>query len=153
MLSISRKTDYALLAMARMAQHSQESDTPLSCRDIADLYELPLQQLMGILKQLQRAGLLRSTRGPTGGYHLALPANQLPLSKIIEALEGPIKVAPCCDETEEEACTSCQIVPHCPITSSIRQINGQIQQVINQYTLADLLVKPDFSPIVELVVN
>ena len=81
------------------------------------------------------------------------PANQLPLSRIIESLEGPIKVAPCCDETEEEACNSCQIFPQCPITSCIRQINGQIQQVIDQYTLADLIVKPKLSSIVELVVN
>ena len=144
MLTVKRKTDHALVALARLAQEPEQTKAgsvppPISCRQIAEEFDLPLQQLMGILKELQRAGVVRSTRGPRGGYHLSAPANQIPLTRVIEAIEGPVKLTMCCDETDAEACQSCELVPKCPISKRIRVINEQVYQFLGRFTVADLV--------------
>jgi Rrf2 family protein len=158
-LNISRKTDYALIALARLAQHAAGStasagtNSPMSSRQIAAEYDLPLQQLMSILKQLQRKGLVDSIRGPHGGYCLAIEPDQLSLTRIIESIEGPMKVTVCCEEDDEDACAACRLVPQCPVSSGIRWVNEQVYQLISGYTLADLLKQRDPSSVVELVVT
>jgi len=151
-LSISRKTDYALVALARLAQHGLGSDCPLSSRTIADEFDLPLHQLMSILKQLQRGGLISSIRGPQGGYRLAVEPDRLLLMRIIELIEGPVKIAVCCEEDDEDACAACGLVPKCPVSSGIRWVNEQVHQLISRFTLADLLKQQKSSRVIELVV-
>ena len=88
MLSLTRKTDYALVALARLAQEQQGAEgevSRLSARTIAEEFELPQQLLMSILKELHRAGIVDSTRGAQGGYVLAKPANKISVAEIVEA--------------------------------------------------------------------
>ena len=66
---LTRKTDYALVALAGLARHPAAY---ASARDLAGQLQLPLPVLRNILKQLAAAGLLASTRGPSGGYKLAV---------------------------------------------------------------------------------
>ena len=67
MLSLTRKTDYALIALSHMA-HDPEGCC--SAREIATRYRVPLPLLMNILKLLTRRGFAKSARGPHGGYRL-----------------------------------------------------------------------------------
>ncbi|MCC7408416.1 MAG: Rrf2 family transcriptional regulator [Phycisphaeraceae bacterium] len=146
MLSLTRKTDYALVALARLAADSHNgSSTPVSAREIAEAHGLPLPLMMNILKKLHRAGLISSTRGIHGGYVLNHQPRAIRLTTVIEAIEGPLRVAACCQEGglaskgEPDAARACPAVKLCPITDSVRLLNQNIHAYLNRYTLADLL--------------
>lgn len=87
-MRISRSTGYALLAVGYVAKHDKEGI--ILSQSIAKEYGIPLEYLLKILQQLVRANVLRSKRGPRGGFSLARPANKVNLLEVIEAVEGPM---------------------------------------------------------------
>jgi len=140
MLSFTRKTDYALVALARLAeQATDQREEVLSARQIGTQYGIPLPLLMNILKELVKGGLVRSTRGAQGGYLLAQSPSDITVARVIESIEGPVKFLPCCEENETMACRECRIHPRCPITDSVRALNGFLNEYLNRVTLADLV--------------
>ena len=74
-MKISRSTGYALVAVGYIAQHYQ--DGAVLAQRVAKAYNIPLEYLLKILQQLVRANVLRSKRGPRGGFFLAKPAEKL----------------------------------------------------------------------------
>ena len=94
MLTLTRKTDYALISLTHLAQNP---GVCTSAREIAELYHMPLPLLMNVLKLLTGRGFVKSVRGPRGGYTLAQSAESISLSDTIRAVEGPIKLVRCAD--------------------------------------------------------
>ncbi len=143
--TLTRKTDYALVAMACLAQQA-DRETTTSARAIADAYHLPLALLMNVLKDLQRHGLIASQRGAGGGYRLARPADRIRLADIVDAIEGPVSVAVCCEDSDDHAdsdqCLACRLTEHCPITGTMQQFNEMIVGFLKGTTLADVLGRP-----------
>ena len=92
-LRISRKIDYGLRAMIYLASIPQESVVPF--REIARQMDVPEDFLAKILKTLVDQGLVRSTRGPHGGYALARPPATISFLDVIEAVEGPSESGRC----------------------------------------------------------
>jgi Rrf2 family protein len=87
-MRVSAKAEYACLALLALAQHA--SDQPLlRIREISELHGIPERYLVQILLQLKGAGLVTSTRGASGGYRLARPAQDIVLSQVLAAIEGP----------------------------------------------------------------
>jgi Rrf2 family protein len=84
MLCLSRKTEYALVALAYLVERSART---ASAREIAAAYDLPLPLLMNLLKNLQAHRVLKSTRGVKGGYQLAADLNALSLYNLIAIVE------------------------------------------------------------------
>ena len=141
MLSLTRKTDYALVALAHLARQKAQGGQSLSARCIADEYDLPRQLLMSVMKGLHRAGLVESKRGVRGGYDLAKSPQRITVAEVVEAIEGPARLTPCCaDEEPGDLCTMCAITQRCPITGAIRELNGQIANYLREVTL-DTLIK------------
>jgi Rrf2 family protein len=87
-MKISRSTGYALVAVGYIAMNYKEGAV-LAAR-ISKEYGIPLEYLLKILQQLVRANVLRSKRGPRGGFFLARPAESITLLEIIEAVDGPL---------------------------------------------------------------
>jgi Rrf2 family protein len=89
---ISARTDYAIRAVAHIAEQTAQSgeQLPIKADDIARAQDVPPKYLLDILRDLRAAQLLRSQRGADGGYLLARPANQMTLGDVIRALEGPL---------------------------------------------------------------
>jgi Rrf2 family protein len=87
-MRISRSTGYALLAVGYIAQN-QDKDIILS-QNISEQYDIPLEYLLKILQQLVRANVLRSKRGPRGGFSLARPTKKITMLEVIEAVDGPM---------------------------------------------------------------
>jgi Rrf2 family protein len=87
-MKISRSTGYALVAVGYIAQYYREGAV-LASR-ISKQYNIPLEYLLKILQQLVRANVLRSKRGPRGGFFLARAAESITLLEIIEAVDGPM---------------------------------------------------------------
>jgi len=88
-MRISRSTGYALLAVGYIAKNQKEQGIVLSQR-IAKEYKIPLEYLLKILQQLVRANVLRSKRGPRGGFTLAKAPKQITMLQIVEAVDGPM---------------------------------------------------------------
>ena len=88
MLCLSKKTEYALAALAHLAEQSHRVS---SAREIAAAYALPLPLLMKILKCLQHHGLLSSTRGVRGGYRVAGSLDETSLFDLVAMMECPDK--------------------------------------------------------------
>ncbi len=84
---ISRAAGYGLAAAAYLAQNSK--DRPVMSQEIADTYDLPLAFLLKVMQQMVMANILRSKRGPRGGFTLARPAKDITMLQIIEAVDGP----------------------------------------------------------------
>jgi Rrf2 family protein len=87
-MHVTAKADYAVRAIVELAGSSQQS--PRKVDDLAQAQAIPVSFLENILTQLRSSGLVRSQRGPEGGYWLAQPADQLNLADIIRAVEGPL---------------------------------------------------------------
>lgn len=87
-MKISRSTGYALVAVGYIAQNYKDGAV-LAAR-ISKEYNIPLEYLLKILQQLVRANVLRSKRGPRGGFFLARPSDSVTLLEIIEAVDGPM---------------------------------------------------------------
>jgi Rrf2 family protein len=84
---LSARVDYALRAAAELAAAQAG---PMTADELAEAQRMPVKFLETILGQLRRAGLVRSQRGPDGGYWLAKPAAGVSLADIIRVIEGPL---------------------------------------------------------------
>ena len=87
-MKISRSTGYALLAVGYIAKNRDKKI--ILSQTISKAYDIPLEYLLKILQQLVRANVLRSKRGPRGGFSLAKPAKKITMLQIIEAADGPM---------------------------------------------------------------
>jgi Rrf2 family protein len=87
-MHVTAKADYAVRAAVELVGSSQAS--PRKVDEVAQAQEIPVSFLENILTQLRSAGIVRSQRGPEGGYWLAHPANELLLGTVIRAVEGPL---------------------------------------------------------------
>jgi Rrf2 family protein len=138
--NLTRKTDYGLVALARLSEQSNAEKEPLSAREIAEKYELPLPLLMNVLKDLHRAGIVCSRRGAAGGYHLCKDAGQISLLQVIEAIEGKVQVALCCDDAaEKEPCTGCRVSAKCPITEPMQRFDELVRGFLARISLKDII--------------
>lgn len=138
MLQLTRKTDYALVALSHLARRRAGESGPTSARLIAEAYKLPLPLLMNILKELAQAKLVTSTRGATGGYELAVEPRRVSLLEVINAIEGPVKLAPCCDGLPIVG-QGCGMEDCCPIQSSINKLHKRMIGFFNQVMLDELI--------------
>jgi Rrf2 family protein len=87
-MHVTAKADYAIRAAVELAGSSQES--PRKVDQVAQAQSIPLSFLENILTQLRSSGIVRSQRGPEGGYWLAHPAEEVNLAQVIRAVEGPL---------------------------------------------------------------
>jgi Rrf2 family protein len=87
-MHVTAKADYAVRAVIELAGSSQSA--PRKVDDIAKAQQIPVSFLENILTQLRSSGVVRSQRGPEGGYWLARPAEELDLAHVIRAVEGPL---------------------------------------------------------------
>jgi Rrf2 family protein len=99
---ISRKTDYATRAVLVLALHGASG--PLKGPVIAERAGIPETFLEQIMSQLRGAGIVRSERGPTGGYRLNHPASEITMERIVRIFQGPLAPIACATRTAPEHC-------------------------------------------------
>jgi len=87
-MHLTAKADYAVRAVVELAGSGQEA--PRKVDDVAQAQGIPVSFLENILTQLRSSGIVRSQRGPEGGYWLAVPPDELNLARVIRAVEGPL---------------------------------------------------------------
>lgn len=87
-MRISAKSDYAIRAMAVLAAATDAG--AVRAEDIAQEQDIPLNFLLGILRELRNGQLVRSVRGREGGYLLSRPPAQIALADVIRVVDGPL---------------------------------------------------------------
>ena len=87
-MHVTAKADYAVRAVVELAGSEQQA--PRKVDEVAQAQGIPVSFLENILTQLRSAGIVRSQRGPEGGYWLAVPPDELNLAQVIRAVEGPL---------------------------------------------------------------
>ena len=135
MLSLTRKTDYALVALADLAR--RESGVS-SARDLARRLQVPLPALTNILNGLTHSGLVRSVRGVNGGYRLAKRPGEITLGELIEAVEGPIKLTRCCSDAIDVDSQRCDLEDSCDLRGPLHRVQASFKRFLSQVTLLDL---------------
>jgi len=131
---VSTRGDYACRALLSLALHEGEPG-PTSVRDIATRTALPQPYLEQILLVLKGAGLVKSKRGVGGGYTLARPPEEIMLSQIIAAADGPISVG---DFGEPHQDGSCDHEGHCVLLAIWNVAGEHMREHLEDYTLAKI---------------
>ncbi len=132
MIRMTKQADYGIVLLTRMAS---QPDRQFNASEAAAETHLPPPIVSKILKILAREGLLVSHRGVKGGYSLARDPEETTMSEIITALEGPIAITECIDNTPGE----CSQEPICPTRGNWQRINKAIRQALDSITLAEML--------------
>ncbi len=135
-LRISRRIDYGLRAMIYLASIPPEAVVPF--REIARQMMIPEDFLAKILKTLVDHGLVKSARGPHGGYALAQKPEGISFLDVIEAVEGPIAINVCLDSDDP-----CAKAEACTMVGVWRRGQEKMLEVYRQSKLSDLALKPD----------
>lgn len=143
MLTLTRKTDYTLIALSHLAT---SQGRVVSAREIASKYKVPLALLMNLLKLCAAHGLVESVRGARGGYRLGKPAEKITLVELVEAIEGPLKLSQCHGLTEptggvqpgDKDSSPCQVGSCCPVRVAINNVHMRLQGFLSEMTIADV---------------
>ena len=132
MLRLSKKADYALIAMKHLA--NKDSGPTSSCaREIAEHYDIPIELMAKVLQRLVRTGLLVSTQGTRGGYTLSRPSALISVADVVEAIDGPFTVTACSSDKHD-----CDQFGKCSVRGPLWQIRERIVQTLGMVTLADM---------------
>ena len=131
-MRLTSLADYAVVMMAAAARH--EGGTRLSATLLAGETGVPLPTAQKLMGKLAAAGLLSSARGTGGGFLLTRTADGISLADIIEAVEGPIAMTTCVDETRHD----CALDGHCQVKPHVSMVNGAVRGALQGVSLASL---------------
>jgi Rrf2 family protein len=131
MLRLSKKADYALIAMKHLTLHSDRGAA--SAREIAEQYDIPIELMAKVLQRLVRGGLLASHHGTRGGYLLARGATQISVADVIQAIEGPVNVTACSTEDGQ-----CEQYAKCNVRDPLWRVRERILAALGECTIAEL---------------
>jgi Rrf2 family protein len=139
MLSLSKKTDYALIALAYLADRT---DRTISAREIAAAHNLPLPLLMNILKSLHQAKILASTRGIKGGYRIIIDPHRFSLHDLVLHVDGQIQLIDCANRTPNSDCEDgcCRIIGECPVQAPLQALHHRLVRFLKAVKLSDLIL-------------
>jgi len=129
MLRLSKKTDYALIAVTHLTLNPGSS----SAREIAEQFDIPVELLAKVLQRLTRRGLLVSQQGTRGGYQLAREASSISIADIIQAIDGPVAVTACSAHAER-----CGQFAKCNVRDPLWKIREIIVSALRATSLSEL---------------
>jgi Rrf2 family protein len=137
MLRLSKKADYALMAMKHLAQQDSSS----SAREIAEQYDIPAELMAKVLQRLARKGLLVSQQGTRGGYYLARGADTVTVAEVIQAIDGPVTVTACSVQGDK-----CGQFSKCSVRDPLWRIRKLILAALGTCTISDIAADPPEVP-------
>ncbi len=146
MLKLSKKTDYALMALQYMAMVQQEEMNAfnihriVNTKEIAEEHLIPLELLAKVLQTLAKHEMIESQNGPKGGYVLAREPRNISISQVLEAIEGPLGIADCYHEKDDHAV--CEQMEHCNIRTPLLKVQESIMQLLNSISIQDMMAEP-----------
>ena len=128
MLKLSKKVDYALMALMHLAQKDERAS---SAREVATIYGMPQDLLAKVLQKLTRSGLVVSHQGMKGGYSLARPPEAITVARVIEVVEGQPSLTQCFTDLG-----ACEQFDTCNIKSPLQRLNDEVLLMLSRMTIA-----------------
>ncbi|MCB9603151.1 MAG: SUF system Fe-S cluster assembly regulator [Sandaracinus sp.] len=141
MLRISKLTDYGVVLATQLAS----ADGPSSAAQLGEATGIPLPTVSKVLKALAKAGVVTATRGARGGYALTKGPHETNVAEVIAALEGPIAVTECTDDSTD----ACSHEPTCGVRTNWQRINLAVQHALESIDLAEMAAASQ-PPLVQL---
>src|SRR6202049_3196226 len=141
MLKLSKKADYALIAVRHLATRREVRSQ--SAADIAEAYGISAPLLAKVLQRLAKHGLVTARHGSAGGYELARSPKDISALEVISAVDGPLVITSCVTSHG-----NCDQSSTCTVREPLRRVNESIAQVLRSVTISQMA---EDSPDAELV--
>ena len=129
MLKITRKVEYALIAVRHLKENSENL---ITANEISSSYGIPKEILAKTMQKLAKKNIIKSVKGPYGGYKAMDKSSSTTLNDFFEILEGPTAIMDCYFES------GCDHLTSCNIRTPINKINNSIRNLLDKLTLADI---------------
>ncbi len=143
MFKLSKKSDYALIAIKHLATHC--GDGSCSAAEIAELYNISTPLMAKVLQKLAKQGLLAARHGSAGGYRLARDPDRITALDVISTIDGPLLITSCVTNHGE-----CGQTSRCTIREPLRRVNESILQVLGAVTISQMSEDPQEGELVAL---
>ena len=144
-VAFSTKGEYGVRLMVQLGRHFGAG--PASLAEIAAAEDMPRAYLEQLAFVLRDAGLVVSTRGAHGGYHLSRPPAAINMSEVLRALEGPLAPMICATEDEASHDQACNRTSSCTVNLLWIKVRDAVAGALDSMTLADLVPLPQSVPI------
>ena len=133
---LSQRGRYALKALIHLGRSGGE---PRGVTAIAAEEQIPRKYLEAIMSELRRAELVESTRGWSGGYRLARPADLITFGEVIRLTDGPLALLPCASRNFYKRCEDCVDEAACAIRRVMATVRNEVADILDRTTLADAI--------------
>jgi Rrf2 family protein len=133
-MKLSTRGRYGARALVELAKHDGEG--PLALKEMAERQQIPVKYLEQIAMVLKSAKLIKSVRGPSGGYTLARPPEEINLLEIVETLEGSLSFVNCVKDP-----STCDRVESCAFNDLWKRISVETSKILRSVTLAEMARK------------
>ena len=133
MLKLSTKGQYGVRAIFEIARNYQKG--PLTIKEVAKRQSVSVAYLEQLLNKLRKAKLIRSKKGPGGGYILYKKPEEISIGMVLKALEGPVAITQCLDPSAK----GCTRVEGCVARLLWKSLGEQIEHFLETVSLKDLL--------------
>ncbi len=130
---LTKKGKYGLKALAHLALLKPGESAFVA--DIAAKNNISKKFLDAILLELRNDGILRSKKGPGGGYSLSRPAAEITIGQVVRVLDGPLAPIRCASRTAYEPCEDCEDHKACQVRRSMLLVREAIAKVLDGMTL------------------
>jgi Rrf2 family protein len=135
---LSQKARYALHALIVLAEHT--GDAPMQIADVAEEARVPRKFLEQILLDLKKRGIVKSTRGRSGGYLLGKSPKEITFADVIREMDGPLALAPCVSVTAYHKCEDCVDEATCSIRKVLLAARDATADVLESRTIAQAAI-------------
>ena len=129
MLKITRKVEYGLIAVRHLKENSENL---ITANEISSSYGIPKEILAKTMQKLAKKNIIKSVKGPYGGYKAMDKSSSTTLNDFFEILEGPTAIMDCYFDS------GCDHLESCNIRTPINKINDSIRNLFEKLTLADI---------------
>ncbi len=130
---LTKKGKYGLKALVDLARLGPGETAFIN--DVAVRNNIPKKFLDAILLELRNSGVLRSKKGPGGGYSLSRPAAEIRIGHVIRTLDGPLAPIRCASRTAYEACDDCADPTGCQVRRSMTAVRDAVATILDNMTL------------------
>jgi|TARA_B100002003_G_scaffold118252_1_gene109092 Rrf2 family protein len=130
MLKITRKVEYALIALRHM--QNKDSQAITSTKEIAVMYDIPLELLAKTLQLMARSGIVDAVHGPNGGYKIKVNLENINMIEFFEKIEGPLGLMDCYFDSD------CTLISACNIRSPIQKINDNMRNMFENMSVGEI---------------
>ena len=132
---LTKKGKYGLKALVDLARLDPGETAFIT--EIATRNNIPKKFLDTILLELRNAGILRSKKGPGGGYSLSRPASEIKIGQVVRTLDGPLAPIRCASRTAYEVCDDCNDPETCEVRRSMTTVRDAIADILDTMSLED----------------